>query len=106
MLGVDLIVSDVTAEEVFAQWNTLCELQGEADASIRQVERQWQRTTDPDTSARLWDQYSDLWKHYQVLSAWVQVFWAAYVFTTSGRESVFLSNHPSGLRLIPGQAMQ
>lgn len=100
MPGVNLIIDDYTADELFAQWNTLRELKAAADASIRQVEREWQTTTEPDAGARLWDRYGALWRDYQVLSAWTQLFWAAYVFTTSGFESEFLRNHPGGSPLV------
>lgn len=96
MSALDLTIDDYTADELFTEWTMLRQLKGKADASIRDVEQQWQVTTDPDAGARLWDRYSGLWRDYQVLSAWTDLFWVAYVFTTSGFQSEFLRDHPLG----------
>ncbi len=77
-------------DELFAEWQRLSLLRTEANRHVNACRQQWETTTDLAEKSRLWDELDRMWPHFEVLSAWVELFYSAWVFATRGAESMFM----------------
>ncbi len=87
---ITLNADGYTSEALFAEWQRLSLLRTEANRMVQSYRQQWEATTDLEEKSRLWDELDRMWPHFEVLSAWVELYYSAWVFTTRGAESIFM----------------
>jgi hypothetical protein len=100
-MTVQLTAEDYTPEDLFAEWQRLSVLRSEADQLVNQYRQEWEITTDPIEKARVWNEIDQMWPHFEVLSAWTELFYTAWIFSTRGCNSEFLMGRVTG-RLFNG----
>lgn len=96
-MTVQLSAEGYTPEELFAEWQRLSVLRTEANRFVDEYRRKWEITTDLDEKAQLWSELDDMWPEFEVLAAWTELFYTAWVFSTRGCNSEFLKYHVTGL---------
>jgi hypothetical protein len=90
-MTVQLIADGYAPEDLFAEWQRLSVLRSEADQLVNQYRQRWEITTDPTEKARVWNEIDRMWPDFEVLSAWTELFYTAWIFTTRGCNSAFLA---------------
>ena len=82
-----------SSEELYARWQQLHSLRLHVSRLSRECVSQWESEADPDARARLWAEHEDLWAQYEVVSAWTEAYYSAYVFATRGCQAPLLNEH-------------
>jgi hypothetical protein len=85
-----LSTDGMSAAELFAEWRAYQDRCDEVDETIRAMVDRWHKETDPVRKKQLEAELYGTRPDYEVLSAWTDLFYVAWVFTTFGCESKFV----------------
>jgi hypothetical protein len=80
-----------SADALFESWQRLCALRIAADEYVEHVRSHYETETNSTDRDLWWQLLEAVWPHYQVLSAWTEVAYAAYIFKANGQVSGFMT---------------
>jgi hypothetical protein len=88
------MATSASADELWDRWMVLKEARTQLGRISTTKSDQWQKAVEsgasPEIVSALWSDYQGMWREFQVLSAWTELIYAAWVFRTEGADSVFL----------------
>jgi hypothetical protein len=85
-----LSTDGMSVDELLAVWRAYQDRVDEVDETIRAMVDRWHKETDPVRKEKLEAELCGTRPDYEVLSAWTDLFYVAWVFTTFGCESKFV----------------
>lgn len=77
-------LSHDSAEELYQQWRRLSALRRTVGQNSDAIGKHWQTVTDPVERAKVWQNYEQACREYDVVSAWTELVHSFYVFATQG----------------------
>jgi hypothetical protein len=95
MMKLDMAVStEIAADQLWDRWTYLTQVRAEVAGMATSKSEQWRKAkdnADPLIVDALRKECDELWREYRVVSAWAELVYAVWIFSTDGGESAFLA---------------
>ena len=81
-----------SAEQLWTRYQYVAELAVKAGDAMSEAIKSWREATDPEIKGRRYTEVEATSRECRVLSAWRELFYVAYIFTTDGPDAAVLDS--------------
>ena len=89
---LQLLAEGMSPKDLYEEWQRLERSHGEATRAVESLYEEWKDVPyfQVGRKAKSWSDYSTAWCDRQVLAAWKELMYSAWVFSVQGCDSRFL----------------